>query len=104
LKILVRILLSLTLVSAGLFVLLNRRRLLPSREERLLRRFYKEVEQQCGVRVVQGRQGLFEIAEATGNASVKEFVMIYAGALYRDRRLTDEEVSELRKILAIPFK
>jgi hypothetical protein len=77
--------------------------LLPSREERLLARFCKEVERQCGVRVVPGRQGLFEIAEATGNASVREFVTIYAGALYRDRRLTDGEVAELRGILARPF-
>ena len=104
LKILARMLLFLILVSAVVFMLVNRKRLLPSREERLLHRFYKMVEQQCGVLVVHGRQGLFEIADATGNASVREFVTIYAGALYRDRRLTDAEVSELWKILKKPFR
>lgn len=104
LKLLARMLLVLMLVSAVVFVLVNRRLLLPSREERLLSRFYKKVEQQCGLRVVRGRLGLFEIAEATGNSSVREFVSIYAAALYRDRRLTDAEVSFLREILEKPFK
>ena len=101
-------LLKALLLPAGLaftlFVLRNRRRLLPSREERLLRRFYRQVEQQFGLQLQRGRQGLFEIADATGNEAVREFVAIYAGALYRDRRLTDAEAEKLRKILGNPFR
>jgi hypothetical protein len=42
---------------------------------------------------------LFEIAEESGNEKMSEFVNIYTGAVYRDRRLTDEEYRALRQIL-----
>jgi transglutaminase-like putative cysteine protease len=103
LPLLSRLLLLLAPASALLFLLTRRRQLFPTREERLLRRFFKKVEQQCGVSVVRGRQGLFEIAEATGNPSVREFVAIYAGALYRDRQLTADEIRALRRILEKGF-
>jgi transglutaminase-like putative cysteine protease len=74
-----------------------------SQEERLLRRFYRGIERECGVTVKRGRQGLFEIAELTGNERVREFVDIYAGAVYRDRKLADQEVQRLKRIIAEGF-
>ncbi len=84
-------------------LLINRRRLLPTPEERLLRRFYRLVERDCGVEIKRGQQGLFELADTTGNKEVRAFVEIYAAAVYRDRRLTALELTSLRKILAKSF-
>jgi hypothetical protein len=85
-------------------ILLNRKRLFPSREERLLRAFYRRVGRDFPGAVERGRVGLFELAELTGNAGVKEFAAIYAGAAYRDRTLTDEEFTRLRQIVDVGFK
>jgi hypothetical protein len=85
-------------------LVLQRKRFFPSREERLLRAFYRRVERECGVRVERGRVGLFEIAERTGNPRVKEFVDIYAGVVYRDRRLTNGEYKLLRQIVREGFR
>jgi|GEM_PF-239082 len=74
-----------------------------SRKERLLRRFYRLIERDCGIRVRQGRQGLFEIAEQAGSASAREFAAIYAGAVYRDRHLAPPELARLRRILKDGF-
>lgn len=88
----------------AIFVLmLNRKRFFPSREERLLRAFYRCVERECGVRVERGRVGLFEIAALTGNAAVHEFASIYGGAVYRDRRLSEQEFRRLQDILRSGF-
>jgi len=89
----------------GLIVmLLQRKRLFPSREERLLRAFYQRIERECGVRPERGRVGLFELAELTGNARVRAFADIYAGAVYHDRRLSDEELFQLRQLVRDGFK
>lgn len=93
----------LAVLGAVVYVLLNRRLLLPGREERLLRRFYRQVERDCGIRLQRGRQGLFEIAVLTGNAAVLEFVSIYCGAVYRDRKLTAQEYDRLRLLLSGGF-
>ncbi|BCS53655.1 DUF3488 and transglutaminase-like domain-containing protein [Geobacter sp. SVR] len=90
---------AMLLVAAAI---LNRKKLWPTPAERLLRRFYRQVEHDCGVRVLPG-QGLFELAESTGNASVRTFVEIYAGALYRDRPLTAEEYDRLKRLLKKGF-
>jgi hypothetical protein len=89
----------------GLLLLVSRgKHLLVSREERLLRALYRHVERDCGITPEPGRQGLFEIASAVGdNAKVREFVDIYAGAVYRDRRLTPEERTRLKRLLRAGF-
>lgn len=94
--------LSMVLVFA-LIVIVRRPWLFTSRNERLLRRFYRLVERDCGMRVQPGSQGLFETAGQTGNDRVLEFATIYAGAVYRDRKLTPQEVARLRRILEDGF-
>jgi hypothetical protein len=90
---------------AGLFCLFqNRKKLFLSREQRLLIRFYKTVERDCKQKIRQGEQGLFEIAEICLNKNVREFVEIYAGAVYRDRDLNSEEYKQLRSILEKGFR
>lgn len=89
-------LLAITLVA-------KRKLLLPTREERLLRSFYRLLEKECGVRVEPGRQGLFELAGLSNNERVGEFVSLYAGALYRDRKLTDAEYERLRVLVRSGF-
>ena len=94
---------------AGLccIVLLYKRRkwLLPSREERLLRMFYRTVERDCNFKMVEHEQmGLFELASACGNRRLLDFVQIYAGSIYRDRKLTSEEYHRLKQMVREGFK
>ena len=90
--------------AAGAYMILHyRRRLFPSREERLLRTFYRRVELDFSVTVERGRVGLFELADQTDNPAVREFVGLYAGAVYRDRKLTDEEYKRLWQIVRAEF-
>jgi hypothetical protein len=77
----------------------KRKLLFRSREERILRRFLLQAERDFGPCEGQGRRGLFEIAKESGSKKMLEFVDIYAGAVYRDRVLTDEEYRQLRQIL-----
>jgi hypothetical protein len=97
--------LLLVMVGVAGFVLLvgRRKRLFPSREERLLRSFYHHLEQDCGMKPERGRQGLFELAASSGNGRVRAFVDIYAGAVYRERRLSDDEYGELKRMLRERF-
>jgi transglutaminase-like putative cysteine protease len=83
----------------GLTFVARRKFLFRSREERILRSFLLRVNQDFGFDGVQRRMGLFEIAEESGNEKMMEFVNIYTGAVYRDRKLTDEEYLALRQIL-----
>jgi len=103
-----RSLLRYLLITAGIagayLVLFRRKRLFPPREERLLRAFYHRVERDFGLKVERGRVGLFELAEHTGNPRVRLFAEVYAGAAYRDRRLTDEEYVRLRRMTRAGFK
>ena len=87
-------------LAAVAVILLNRKRLFPSREERLLRTLYRRVRRKCGVVIEPGRVGLFEIADRTDNQAVRDFAAMYAGAVYRDRRLTDQEFERLKRILS----
>jgi transglutaminase-like putative cysteine protease len=81
----------------------NRKKLWPSREERLLKQFYKRIERDFGINVKIGQQGLFELASAIGASQVKAFVDIYAGIVYRDQRLSDQEYRQLRQMLQKGF-
>lgn len=85
-------------------VLCYRKRIFPSREERLLRSYYRRVERDCGVRPERGRVGLFELADLTGNSKVRKFADLYAGAVYRDRRVTDAEYCQLKQIVRDGFR
>jgi transglutaminase-like putative cysteine protease len=96
------LLLTVALASA-LTVILRRPGLFASRNKRLLRRFYRSVERDCGIRAEAGKLGLFETAGQTGNDAAREFTAIYAGALYRDRKLTAHELARLRRILKDGF-
>jgi len=96
------LLLSLAL-TFSLAVAARRPWLFASRNERLLRRFYRLIERDCRMRVQPGRQGLFEIAELSGNDAAWEFAAVYAGAVYRDRQLTSPELAQLRRILKNGF-
>lgn len=91
-------------VAGAYLILLYRKRLFPSREERLLRAFYRRVRLDCSVTVERGRVGLFELADRTGSARVRLFADTYAGVVYRDRRLADEEYRRLRQIVREGFK
>jgi len=91
-------------ISAVYFALRGRKYLFPSREERLLRAFYRRVRLDCSVTVERGRVGLLELADLTGNPKVRLFTETYAGAVYRDRRLTEDEFRRLRQIVRSGFR
>ncbi|GFE60462.1 DUF3488 and transglutaminase-like domain-containing protein [Geobacter sp. AOG2] len=87
----------------ALIIIARRPWLYGSQNERLLRRFYRLIERDCGISAQPGRQGLFEIARQARNTTVREFAGIYAGAVYRDRKLTSPELARLRRILKNGF-
>lgn len=99
LKSMIPYLIGIALFSALWMVRARRHTLFTSREERLLNRFYRQVERDCNITVERGRVGLFELAALTGNPAAREFADIYGGAVYRDRRLTDDEYARLKNIL-----
>jgi transglutaminase-like putative cysteine protease len=86
------------------WLLLYRKRLFPSREERLLRAFYRRVRRDCSLTVERGRVGLFELADLTGSSRVRLFADTYAGAVYRDRKLSADEYRRLRQMIRKGFK
>lgn len=90
-----------SLLLAGLLYAIRRSSLFRSREQRILRRFLRMVEREFDFSTGEGRAGLFEIASATANSHVYDFVAIYAGAVYHDRTLTDDEYLRLRQILRL---
>jgi len=83
----------------ALFFVIRRSPLLLSREQRILHRFLKTVERTFSLSTDKGRRGLFELAAAADNVLVSDFVAIYAGAIYHDRRLTDDEYRQLQLLL-----
>ena len=91
--------LAVTLLIAGLLLAAGRASLFRSREQRILHRFFSTVGREFGMSSMEGGAGLFEIASSVDNSHVSAFVAIYAGAVYNDRRLTDDEYVRLRKIL-----
>jgi transglutaminase-like putative cysteine protease len=90
-----------SLLLAGLFFAARRVRLFSSREQRILCRFLRTVERKFNIPTREGGAGLFEIASAADNSQVSDFVALYAGAVYHDRRLTDGEYVQLQKILRV---
>lgn len=94
---------ALAAVLVVLFFAVRRTTLFRSREERILGKFLRNVEKRFGIDVCKGEAGLFEITDRTGNDRVREFVGIYAGAVYRDRRLSDNDYLRLQQILREGF-
>lgn len=88
-----------TFLAAVLFFALKTRSLIRTREERLLHRFLKIIEVKFNIPINEGRVGLFEIAAAADHFDVSDFINIYAGAVYHDRKLTDSEYALLQQIL-----
>jgi hypothetical protein len=76
----------------------------PTREKRLLRQFYRKIEQDCGISGKAGKQGIFETADAAGSSSARDFAMIYGNAIYHDRKITNDEARQLRLLLKEGFK
>lgn len=97
------VVLALAGIFAALLLIARRGRLFPSREERILGAFHRRIERDCGIRPQRGRQGLFELAAASGSNKVRAFADIYAGAVYRDRRLSREEYRQLQRMLREGF-
>lgn len=89
------------LLLVGVMFGIGRASLFRSREQRILRSFLHAVEKEFDLSTGDGGAGLFEIASAVGNRHVSDFTAIYAGAVYRDRRLTDAEYEKLRQILRV---
>lgn len=70
-----------------------------SQEERLLRRFKQVLKTKYEPGFVTEDKGLFELAAATNDARVQQFVAIYAAAVYQDKPLSQDEIRQLRKLL-----
>ncbi len=88
------------LLFAGLLFVSRKASLFHSREQRILNRFLQIVEREWDISSSMGGLGLFEIDSSADNYLVSEFVAIYAGAVYRDRKLTNDEYLRLKQILS----
>ncbi|HEX8960950.1 MAG TPA: DUF3488 and transglutaminase-like domain-containing protein [Geobacteraceae bacterium] len=87
---------ALAAFGAGVLHLLRRRRIAP--EEQILRAFLRKVQREHGVEIAPGT-GLHGLAATLSDPCADRFVEIYAAALYRDRRLTAEELRQLRELV-----
>ena len=85
----------LLLLGGGVLLLTNKQK---TPEERLLRRFRQVVQRRYGVDIPLS-SGLHEAVGHIDNPAVREFVDLYSGVLYRDRRLTREERDLLEQLL-----
>lgn len=86
------------LLPAGALLLLRFLWRRPSAEARILGAFRRQVERRHRLQAPPS-MGLLELAEQTGDPLCRRFAEIYAGALYRDRRLSAEEKRQLRQLL-----
>ena len=86
------------LLLTGGVLLLTFKRISP--EERLLKRFRRTVLVKYGIDIPP-TSGLHEAVQTIDHPAVKEFVAVYTGVLYRDRKLTGEERQLLRQLLKV---
>jgi len=70
-----------------------------SREEQLLRRFRKVMKKRFGANIEMEGKGLFEIAAASGDNQVLQFVTCYAAVVYQDKKIDKETFRQLQKVL-----
>jgi hypothetical protein len=89
-----------TLLLAGMLLLARRSMIFRPREQRILHNFLQTVERTFFISAGNGSIGLFELSAEADNMYISDFVTIYAGAVYHDRRLTDEEYLRLQHILS----
>jgi transglutaminase-like putative cysteine protease len=87
------------LAIAALFIIVSRIPNYRSREQRILKSFLRTMEDKFDIPSGEGEVGLFEIASVADNLHVSAFVTLYAGAVYCDRRLTDNEYIQLKLII-----
>ncbi len=87
------------LLLVGVLFAAGRLSLFQSREQRILKKFIRIVEQKFSVSIDKSGSGLFEAASLLNNEYVSDFVTVYANVVYHDRRLTDEEYLRLQLIL-----
>jgi len=69
-----------------------------SREQRVVRKFLRMVGKRYPHISISPSTGLLELAERTGDPRVRRFADIRYGALYRDRKLSERELSLLEDI------
>lgn len=74
------------------------RRFRGSREQRIVRRFLRKLGKRYPHIPMTPSTGLLELAERTGDPRVRRFADIRYGALYRDRKLSEDELSLLEDI------
>ncbi|SKA11782.1 Transglutaminase-like superfamily protein [Trichlorobacter thiogenes] len=95
---------GLLIVFSGVIVLLvlfklRLQRFRHNQEYRLLKRFRQVLKTKYGPGLATENKGLFELAAATNDEQVKQFVAIYAAAIYQDKPLGQDEIRQLRKLL-----
>jgi len=84
-------------VIGGLFFLAGRHR--RSSEARLVGRFLRLVRKKYRPPALPPEIGLEELAGELDDPDCREFARIYGRALYRDRRLSEEEIKRLKELL-----
>lgn len=77
-----------------------------SREERILRAFLRRLRKKHRLAAIPEATGLLELAKRLNDPVCREFAEIFGGGIYRDRKLTKEEMKRLqtliRKLSRIP--
>ncbi len=70
-----------------------------SREERLLRAFLRRLRKKHRLDAIPAATGLQELAKQLDDPVCREFAEIYGGGIYRDRKLTKEELKRLQTLV-----
>jgi hypothetical protein len=84
-------------VAAALIALARRGR--RSREERLLRAFLRRLRKKHHLEAIPAATGLQALAKQLDDPVCREFAEIFGGGVYRDRKLTEEELKRLRALV-----
>ena len=84
------------LILASSLYALKRRK---SREERIVRRYFKEVQRHYGAQALTPAMGLDELAGRLDDPACRQFAHLYGRAVYRDRALSANEFRRLRRII-----
>lgn len=81
-------------------VLVTRRHRPAGREKRLMKRFLTRLARCHGLpRSPDPSQGLSEIVAELDDPAATEFVAVFSGAVYHDRRLTPDEIRRLERLI-----
>jgi len=87
-------------LAAGLVLAVFRRGMwsLGSREQRIVRKFIRKVARKYPQASIDSSTGLLELSDQVNDSSVRRFAQIYYGAVYRDRRLSPQELDTLSRL------